>query len=97
MLLDIETRIGEMLPEHGDSLKTYPREGSRIVKPKEKGGVPFDIPSHRAKQAKSISRHPDIVERVKAQARENEDIPTRTVRKPEKCFWILRHSWGSWR
>jgi hypothetical protein len=31
----------------------------------------------RMHQSQSIAKHPEIVERVKAQARENEDIPTR--------------------
>ena len=38
-----------------------------------------DITSQRASKARAIHDHPDIVARVKAQARENEDIPTKTA------------------
>jgi hypothetical protein len=48
-------------------------------KTKERAVPPFDIRKNRAKTAKAISKHPEIVERVKAQARENEDILTRTA------------------
>ena len=40
---------------------------------------PADIPDRRAVTARAIAKHPEIVEKVKAQARENEDIPTRTA------------------
>lgn len=32
------------------------------------------------KQSEAISEHPEVVEKVKAQARANEDIPTKTAK-----------------
>jgi len=37
------------------------------------------IPERRMHQAQTIAKHPEVVERVKAKARENEDIPTKTA------------------
>jgi len=66
MLLDIEARIGELLPSAEEAIKTPVTR-------------PTGIGHHRAIQARAIKNHPEIVEKVKAQARENEDIPTRTA------------------
>ena len=72
MLLDIEARIGELLPSQEEALKTACPTGGRQ---KRFGGMSH----HRATQVRAIAKHPEIVEKVKAQARENEDIPTRTA------------------
>ncbi len=80
MLLDIESRIGELASKE-------PISASRPISPKAgfaPSGQPpkherLGIPEKRMRHAQAISRHPDIVEKVKAQARENEDIPTRTA------------------
>ncbi len=66
MLLDIEARIGELLPSPEEAIKTPVTR-------------PTGITHHRAIQARAISKHPEIVEKVKAQAKENEDIPTKTA------------------
>lgn len=81
MLLDIEVRIGELLPNHGEHLRSYPRKNGKTVKPniEDDTRVDIDISERRALTAKAISKRPDIVEKVKAQAREAEDIPTRTA------------------
>ena len=79
MLLDIETRIGELLPDPKEALKMGGKRGRAIQlgeRPKEVHG---GLSIRRACQARSIKNHPETVEKVKAQARENEDIPTRTA------------------
>jgi len=75
MLLDIETRIGELLPEPERPLSSRRDK----VTGKIKKELPENIDFRRAHKAREIFKHPEIVERVKAQARENEDIPTRTA------------------
>jgi hypothetical protein len=79
MLLDIEVRIGELAyneervkPKHVGQSRVLPSGQPR--KPERLG-----IPVKRMHQSQTIAKHPDIVEKVKAKARENEDIPTRTA------------------
>ena len=81
MLLDIETRIGELLPSAEEAMKTGRKEGSKIRdgKLKTSSARPPEISPHRAKNSRAISRNPAIVEKVKAEARANEDIPTKTA------------------
>jgi len=81
MLLDIEARIGELLPSVKESLQAGGRIGGKIRqgKPSPMRVRPEGITEHRATHARAIAAHPEIVEKVKAQARENEDIPTRTA------------------
>ena len=72
MLLDIEARIGEMLPSAEEA-----QVGKRgVIKgtPQSKM-LPEGMNHKRATQSRAIAGHPEIVEKVKAQARENEDIP----------------------
>jgi len=66
MLLDIEGRIGELLEKKTPGLKTSLPGGGR-----QKADYD-EIDHRRAGRAIEISKHPEIVERVKAQARENE-------------------------
>ena len=61
MLLDIEGRIGELLPPREEALKTASTNGKRE---KRLEGITMK----RAVHARAISRHPEIVEKVKAQA-----------------------------
>ena len=78
MLLDIETRIGEIAskeeqerPQRGRTLRSTsskPRKHERLGM-KEK----------KMQQAQKIAQNPKIVEKVKAQAKKNEDIPTKTA------------------
>ncbi len=74
MLMDVETRIGELLPAKEEALKTASTGGKRE---KRMEGISMK----RAVHARAIAKHPEIVEKVKAQARENEDIP-----KLHECF-----------
>ena len=76
LLLDIEERIGNLIPDKGENLKDYPRKGGKTIKPV--GSTPTGTPvltKKRRSQAKKIAKHPDIVAKIKAQAREK-DIPT---------------------
>lgn len=80
MLLDIEVRIGELAQKEEIAKPTY-RPGlrgsarSELLPKHERLG----LSERRVKQSQAIARNPEIVERVKAQAREAEDIPTRTA------------------
>lgn len=81
MLLDIEGRIGELLPSEEEMAKKRseqyagrPARGQAGLKQ-----LPIDITKNRASSARAISKHPEVVERVKAQAKKNEDIPTKTA------------------
>jgi len=58
-----------------------PKEPVRSIGGKMAGRerLPKGLTHKRTQQARAIYAHPDIVERVKAQARENEGIPARTV------------------
>ncbi len=75
MLLDIEARIGEMLPSSEEAQRGAIKQRG-IPKSERASGhikvLPDGISGQRAQQARAISKHPEIVEKVKAQARENE-------------------------
>lgn len=81
MLLEIETRIGQIAAkeEQAASIKVKGVRGSTpsMKPPKHKR---LGIQSHnRMKQSQRIAANPKIVEKVKAQAKANEDIPTKTA------------------
>ena len=80
MLLDIEARIGELALKEPPA-KGVPKVGTRgrLIGQTKSKALPkqerLGLPSVREmKSAESIHKHPDIVAKVKAQARENEDI-----------------------
>lgn len=85
MLLDIEDRIGE-LAEKEEKAKSsiaarLPNGRAAVTKP---SGKPpkherLGMSEKRMQQAQTIHKHPEIKERVKAQAKANEDIPTKTA------------------
>jgi hypothetical protein len=81
MLLDIEARIGELLPseEEMQKVRSDQYKGRPLSQQKGLRQRPEGMSIMRAHTARTISKHPEIVEKVKAQARENEDIPTRTA------------------
>jgi len=81
LLLDIEARIGELLPSDEEILKLRSEQykGRPVLQQAGLTQRPKEITHKRAVYARAISKHPDIVEKVKAQAKENEDIPTRTA------------------
>ncbi len=85
MLLDLEVKFGEA------ALKEPHAKGIPI---KEKGKSPFlgavpsgtppkherlGVPEKRMKQYQTLAKHPEVVAKIKAQARENEDLPSRTA------------------
>lgn len=76
MLLDIEARIGELLPGREDAQKL----GRKIGKtPGVSKVLPEGITRYTAKSARIIAENPEIVATVKAQARDNDDIATKTA------------------
>ena len=92
MLLDIETRIGELAAKE---LKVPAKIAARLpngrVAVTGKSGQPpkherLGIPQKRMEQSQAIAKHPEIVEKVKTQAKENEDIPTKSA-----VFAEIRH------
>lgn len=70
MLLDIEARIGKLLPDPSrvpkkdTALNTFEKE------------LPQGIDRHKAYQARKLSENPEVVERLKAQARGQGEIIT---------------------
>jgi len=72
MLLDIESRIGELalaIPK-GATAKKGSQGGASVEPPKhERLGIPS---AKRMQQSELIHRHPEAVERVKRKAREGE-------------------------
>jgi len=63
MLLDIETRIGELLPD----VTRIPKRDTAGKMAKE---LPEGMDYRRAHKARTIANNPDIVEKIKAKARE---------------------------
>ena len=80
LLLDIETKIGELAtkekPEFYKGIPKDRRALQGIVDKHKRLSLPSKKRMH---QAEAIHKHPEIVEKIKAKARENEDIPTRTA------------------
>ena len=78
MLLDIETRIGELAYKEkqvqAPGGKGIPKGGT-LPSGKPSKAERLGIPEKRMQQAQAIAKHPDIVKKVKARAKENEDIP----------------------
>lgn len=74
MLLNIEARIGELLEN---------RPRGKFSDPNKNSGhgvaLPKDVTIDRSYQAQTIHRNPAAVAAVIAEARENEDIPTKTA------------------
>lgn len=84
MLLDIEARIGELLPSREESLKMGGKRGGiqarrRTGRLESPSPLPEGITHHHASQARKIAENPDVVERVKQEAREKEDIASKTA------------------
>lgn len=83
LLLDIEARIGEIAEREVRSATKPIKNGSPFVGSEPSGTAPkherLGMPKKKMKQAQQIHKNPEVVERVKAMARENEDIPTKTA------------------
>jgi len=79
MLLTIEARIGELLPNAEEAQRLG---GQKPGTPKGGGGtkvLPPDLSRKRAQAARTIACHPEAVAQVIQEAEENEDIPTKTA------------------
>ena len=70
-VLDAEAIIGELLKETPD----YHSAGRGTMKRKK---LPEGVTKKFSSQCQQLVGHPDIIEQVKAEAAENEDIPTRS-------------------
>ena len=83
MLLEIESRIGEIAMNEPDlSKETRFDKGANI------GGKPTGKPpkherlgmtARKVNDSQQIAKNPEIVEKIKAQAKANDDIPTKTA------------------
>ena len=73
-LLDAEAKIGEILkntPKEGKT-KEYGNSGGTIPT------LPKGITKNQSSQFQTLAENPEIIEQVKAEAIENDDLPTRT-------------------
>lgn len=70
ILLDAEVRLGEILEAIP---RSYPLGSAGQTKT-----LPPDITKAQSHQAQTLSKHPEIVEQAKAEARENGEIATAT-------------------
>jgi hypothetical protein len=73
MLLEIEARIGELLPAVSIS------EHRDMDTGRAKKTLPDEIGFRQAHTARTIARNPEIVREIIKEAKENEDIPTKTA------------------
>jgi len=74
-LLSVEAKIGEQIINQ----PTHQIEKATNKTPPPHTKRPDGVTQNMSKIARTIFRNPEIVEKVKAQARENEDIPTKTA------------------
>jgi hypothetical protein len=74
MLLDIEAKIGELVGEPQPLSSRKDKATGRMVET-----LPDGIEPRRAYNSRAIHRNPAAVAAVKADARKNEDIPTKTA------------------
>jgi len=82
-LLDAEVRLGELLKEipKNPGKRTDlepPRSGAGRLKTKTEIVEDMGFSEDQAQRFEVLADNPDIVEFVKAEARENDDVPTRT-------------------
>jgi len=83
MLLDIEDLIGGLAEQEPVAMSVPNRGGGSGRGFKPSGKLPkherLGMTEKKMQQSQTIHKNPEIVARVKAQARENEDIPTKTA------------------
>ena len=76
-LIDAEVRIGDLLKQIPKAKNQYAKDnGVHSTKKEVINNLGFN--EKQAQRFETLSNNKDIVEQVKAEARENEDIPTRT-------------------
>jgi len=82
MLLDIEAKIGELLPPVEDIRRAIGNGQKGIpVDSTERGTIeyPKELNLHKRHMARAIANHPEAVAEVIKEAEKNEDIPTKTA------------------
>ena len=79
-LLDAEVKIGELLKEIPKAVNQYKSAADSGVggKPKKEVVAELGFSEKQAERIEILAENQDLVEVVKAEARENDDIPTRT-------------------
>ena len=83
-LLDAEARLGDLLSEiptaQGQRTELLPSGGQKLEEQKTKAeiitGLGFD--RHQAQRFETLAENKDLIEQVKQEARENDDLPTRS-------------------
>lgn len=77
-LLDAEVKIGELLK----NIPIKPLINTETARAGSFGGskkvLPPGITHHQSSQFQALADHPEVIEQVKAEAKENDDLPTRT-------------------
>jgi len=73
ILLDAEVRLGEILEAIPSNI-----DSSGYGRIEKRPSLPPDITHKQSHQAQTLSKHPEIVEQAKAEARENGEIATAT-------------------
>lgn len=83
-LLDAEVRIGELFKQmptaqgaRTDIQHRFTAEPKLMTKQEATASLGFD--SNQVKRFETLADHPEEVEQIKAEARENDDLPTRTA------------------
>ena len=76
MLLDIEARIGELLPQRDEGRRLAGKRTQGLQRGEDLPGAHPGMSDRKAYESRAIKNNPAIVAKIKAQARENEDIPT---------------------
>ncbi len=81
MLLAIEARIGELLPTPGDARKLSGKASAEKRMGKEPTVIPRPptVSQKQAYTARVIKDNPDVVAEVIEEAKDNEDLPTKTA------------------
>lgn len=83
LLLDIESRIGEICLKEKDAEPKYKSNGYKKIINRPSGRAPkherLGLPEKRMTHAQTIAKNPKIVAEVKAKAIENEDIPSKAA------------------
>jgi len=80
IVIDIEAHIGELLPPPEETRARLSSENKGFPrKPLSITPLPNGITKNKAFIARQIKNNPDIVKEVKREAREIEDIPTKTA------------------
>ncbi|MBM4056583.1 MAG: hypothetical protein FJ264_18330 [Planctomycetes bacterium] len=79
-MLDAETRIGDLLkaiPKASPGVKPIMYPQGHIIH-KEQKAAELGFNRKQVSQFQRLAEHKEIVEEVKAEAKENDDLPTRT-------------------